>query len=725
MAFEKEQYLKVTKPTSGKQSKAKKGKSDLTRRYVNREYSWLLFNSRVLEEAARSDVPLLERIKFLAIFESNLDEFYMVRVSGLIEQHESGVSELSPDGLTAIEQLKLIERFAKPLRARASEIWELHLKPALAAEGIEFLKWGDLTEGEQLELGSHFMSEVFPVLTPIILSPNPAVPFISNRSLNLAVELFDDEAGAKLGRVKVPNGLQRAIQVSKDRFILLEELLRNQLHTLFPGVRVLGSHLFRVVRDADIEIRELEASDLIATIEETLKMRRFGDPVLLEIESSVPTEVLRQLQDLLQLEDSDTFSVSGLLGMDALWQLASLSRPALKFPHHTPALTENLASSAQLFEAIARQDVLTHQPFDSFKTVDDFVAAASQDPDVIGIKMTLYRVGTPSPIVQSLLDAAENGKQVAVMVELKARFDESNNLVWARTLERAGVHVSYGFAEQKVHCKVCLVVRREGKSVRTYAHVGTGNYNPATARIYTDLGLFTSDPAITRDVSNLFNSLTGFSKHTDYQKLLVSPYNVRDGIIERIEREIVVHQKFGNGRIIFKLNSLVDPEVIEALYAASNAGVRIDLIVRGISCVRPGAPELSENIRVTSVVGRFLEHSRAYYFANNGQPELLIGSADMMRRNLDRRTEVLVPIQAPSLIHLVKNELLETYLRDNTNAWIEHADGTYTRVQPKPGTERFSSQNYLIAHPLTRLQFDRVAASKPNVSENGRRKSSK
>jgi len=677
-------------------------------RYINRELSWLKFNRRVLEEAVNEQNPLLERLKFLAIFESNLDEFYMVRVSGLIEQFESGILEQSPDGLTPNEQLSIISRAAQPLRQRAGEVFEKTLRPQLEKAGIVVRHYADLTPKQKRELEEFFYREIFPLCTPLILHPAPSVPFISNRSLNLVVELSDSATDVRLARVKVPTIVPRAIKLPgrKHEYVLLEEIIAENLTYLFPGVKVVASHIFRVIRDADVEIRQLEAADLISTIEETLKLRRLGDPVLLEVAGTMPKRIRKLLMGILNLDDEDVFVVDGLIGMDVLWELAKIDRPALRFPPHLPYFSEKFSKSEDLFETIGARDVLIHQPFDSFRAVETFVASAAKDPNVIGIKQTLYRVGTESPIVESLLDAAENNKQVAAMVELKARFDESNNLVWARTLEQAGVHVTYGFAEMKTHCKLCLVVRREGSGIRSYAHIGTGNYNPVTARLYTDLGLFTKDLAITQDISELFNYLTGFSKQTKYRKLLVAPINLREGILSRIEREIDVHKKKGNGRIIFKLNALVDPEVVDALYEASQAGVAVDLIVRGICCLRPGVDGMSENIRVISIVGRFLEHSRIYYFGNGGDPDVLIGSADLMRRNLDRRIEVLGPVEQEDLKRHIREHILDNCLRDNVKAWKLDSNGDYHKVKRKAGEPAFESQAFFMQEPTTKLLLD-------------------
>ena len=681
-------------------------------RYMNRELSWLQFNRRVLEEAANPLNPLLERCRFLAIFESNLDEFYMVRVSGLIEQFESGVLELSPDGLSPNEQLHVIYEAAAPLRRRCATVYAEQIKPQLERSGVFLRRYEELNEKQKKEMQAFFERDVFPLCTPLILHPTPTVPFISNRSLNLAVELRDKGTDTRLARVKVPTVIPRLVRIGKrkNEFVLLEEVIANNMQALFPGVEILGSYCFRVIRDADVEIRELEAADLIATIEETLRLRRFGDPVMLQYNPSMPTNVRKHLMSMLKLDEEDVFSLSGILGMEVFHELAKIDKPGLRFPPHPPHVAENLSTSAGLYEAISKGDLLVHHPYDGFRTVEAFVGSAATDHEVVGIKQTMYRMGSESPIVESLQDAAEAGKQVAAMVELKARFDESNNLVWARALEHAGVHVTYGFPEMKTHCKLCLVVRRHGKSMRQYAHVGTGNYNPGTARAYTDLGLFTCDEAMTQDISELFNYLTGFSKQTRYRKLLVAPLNLREGILQRIRNEIPTAKKAIPGRIIWKLNALVDPEVIEALYEASNAGVQIDLIIRGVCCLRPGVPGMSENIRVMSIVGRFLEHSRVYYFERGGKPDVLIGSADAMRRNLDRRIEVLAPVESPKLVEHIRDRILYTCLKDNVQSWDMDASGNYTRRQVQKGQKAFDSQKWFMSHPASK---DIVSAAIP------------
>lgn len=672
-------------------------------RYINREVSWLEFNRRVLSEAENEDNPLLERLKFLAIFESNLDEFYMVRVSGLIEQEASGYKELTPDGLTPKEQLLKIAQMVSPMRQEASRLWEDVLKPELTKNGVKIQALESLTEKQRHELEEYFHRALFPLCTPLLLEPTVTFPFISNRSLNLAVEL-EDETGLKLARVKVPTVVPRAVPVPgrKNEFVMVEDLIAAHLETLFPGVKVNGSHLFRVVRDADIEIRELEAADLISAVEQTLRLRRYGDPVMMEFQSGISERWVEVLRSGLGLDAEDIFEVGGRLGMDFLWELSGVDLPDLKFRPHKPETIDSLHKASDLFDVIQKHDLMVHHPYDSFRSVEAFVDSVAQDLRVIGIKQTLYRVGSESPIVESLLEGAEAGKQVAVMVELKARFDESNNLVWSRALERAGVHVSYGMMDMKVHCKLCLVVRKDDDGIRSYVHLGTGNYNPSTARIYTDLGLFTCDPEIVQDVTELFNYLTGFSKQASYRKLLVAPLNLREKVIEKIQEEISFHKDKGQGRISFKLNALVDPEVIDALYEASQAGVKVDLMVRGICCLRPGVKGLSENIRVVSVVGRFLEHSRVYIFDRGGEPMAYIGSADMMRRNLDRRIEVLAPIDDPDMVAYLRDLVIGFGLKDTVKAWECGSDGNYTRRAPGDD-EPFSSQNELMAASATRV----------------------
>ena len=663
-------------------------------RFLNRELSWLQFNRRVLEEASNPANPLLERLKFLAIFESNLDEFYMVRVSGIIEQFEAGELATTPDGLTPNGQLDLIAKTALPQRQKAGKILTDELGPLLEASGVHIRRYADLSPKRRRVLDAQFAAELFPLITPLVLYPAPSVPFISNRSLNLAV-LVTDGTEPRLIRVKVPEGVARFVRISRRRYeyVLVEDLIAHNLPSLFPGMEILGAWPFRVVRDADVETRQIEAADLMASIEETLRLRRFGAPVLLQFTEAMPADIRARMADLLDLDDSDLMPLDGMLGFESFWELARIDRPSLRFPPFVPHSYEALTGT-NLYETIRQGDVLVHQPYDSFRCVEEFVASAAKDPAVVGVKGTLYRVGKESPIVESMLEAAEGGKQVAATVELRARFDEKDNLGWARALERGGAHVTFGLPDLKTHSKLFLTVRREASGIRRYAHVGTGNYNPSTARLYTDVGLFTDDEAICQDISELFNYLTGFSRHTSTRKLLVAPFNLRSGILERIRREVRLKKE---GRIVLKLNALVDPEMIEALYTAHAAGVAIDLIVRGVCCLRPGVPGLSENIRVVSIVGRLLEHSRVYWFGHGGNPDVLIGSADLMRRNLDRRIETLVPIEEPRIQAYLLERVLQTALRDNVRAWDLQPDGSY--VRHRDGEKPFDSQTYLQSHP--------------------------
>jgi polyphosphate kinase len=655
-----------------------------------------------LAEAENPENPLLERGKFLAIFESNLDEFVMVRVSGLIEQAEAGSATLTPDGMTPHQQLEAIDRKARPLRDRAARVWARQLRPELAKAGIKILRWSELTKATQVRMSSEHRATIVSVCVPLMIALPKTFPFISNRSLNLIVEL-ESKGERRLARVKVPTVIPALYPVAgkQGQYVMTEDLVRAHLDHLFPGYEIIGSWLFRVVRDAEVEIKELEASDLISMVEETVRKRRFGAPIFLEVEQGISDFARKSLMEGLELEEGDVYMSPNRVGYEFLWEVSRLPRPDLRFSPFTPYQPRELARTEPLFERIRRGDVLVHHPFDSFDLVERFVASAATDPKVIGIRMTLYRVGSPSPIVQSLMAAAEAGKQVAVMVELKARFDESNNLEWSRALEDAGAHVSFGVPELKVHSKLCLVVREEDDGIRSYAHVGTGNYNPFTARLYTDLGLFTCHPDVTADVTEMFNFLTGYSHQSEYRRLLVAPFSLRESIISRVHREIESTRQTGRGRIIFKLNSLVDPEVIDALYEASQAGVEVDLVVRGICCLRPGVAGLSENIRLRSVVGRFLEHSRVYWFSNGGVPEALIGSADMMRRNLDRRTEVLVPLTDPAQIDYLLTHVLESALRDDKKGWTAGPAGKYARLERSDSP--FSSQEYLLDHSALRM----------------------
>jgi polyphosphate kinase len=670
----------------------------------NRELSWLEFNRRVLEEAIDRSHPLLERLKFLSIFSTNLDEFFMIRVSGLKQQLDAAVSELSPDGLTPAAQLKGISERLRPMIAEQMRCLNKELIPELASQSIVYTPYRALSDRERRALNGYFLENVFPVLTPQAVDPSHPFPYVSNLSLNLGV-MIEQQEGAngdtltassepRFARVKVPPIVPRLVPIgdSLAEFTLLEELIAANLDVLFQGMRIGECHAFRVTRDADIEIREDEANDLLQTVEMGVRRRRFGLGVRLEVSSTMPGEMVRLLASSIGLTAEDVYTIDGPLNAPDLMALHQLDRPELKDKPLIPSVAASFKSEESIFDVLRKQDVLVHHPYNSFSSVVDFIQQAATDPDVLAIKMTLYRTGARSPIVQALMEASERGKQVAVLVELKARFDEENNIEWARRLERAGVHVVYGLLGLKTHCKVALVVRRESGSLRRYIHIGTGNYNPTTARLYTDLGLFTSNEQIGADASELFNYLTGLSRQSEYRRLLVAPVNLRERVSGFIEREIA-HQKAGRpARITAKVNSLTDTKLIRALYEASQAGVSVDLIVRGMCTLRPGALGLSDNIRVTSIVGRFLEHSRVFYFANGGDEEVYIGSADIMLRNLDRRVEVLVPIDDPRLKRHLKDEVLAICLRDNVKARRLDESGSYERVQPQEGEERLDSQ---------------------------------
>lgn len=682
--------------------------------YFNRELSWLQFNQRVLEEALDVSHPLLERIKFLAIFGNNLDEFFMIRVSGLRQQLEVGTVESPPDGLSPAEQLARIRRVAEPMLQQHIQCWQEDILPKLQAEDINILHYEELKGKQRRLLRHYFEREIFPALTPLAFDPAHPFPHISNLSLNLAVVVRDPLHGERFARLKVPAIFPRFIRIpSEDRadsfmglelgdvkannFVWLEEVIANNLDLLFPGLEVIASYPFRVTRDADIEIEEDEAADLLATIEETVGQRYFGRIVRLEVNATMPSRVRDLLVENMRLQPYQVYTIPGHLASAQLMELVKVDRPDLKDAPFVPSVPAVFSTGEDYFSVIRRRDVLLFPPYDSFNPVIDFIQAAAHDPSVLAIKMTLYRVGQNAPVVKALMEAREAGKQVAVLVELKARFDEENNIVWARALERAGVHVVYGLVGLKTHCKIALVVRREMQGIVRYVHLSTGNYNAVTARVYTDIGLFTSDPAIGEDVSDLFNALTGYSLKQDYRKLLIAPGTMRAEILRRIQREIEQHKRHGKGYLAFKMNQLVDKACIRALYEASQEGVKIDLQVRGICCLRPGVPGVSENITVTSVVGRFLEHPRIYYFRNGGEEEILLGSADLMPRNLDRRVEQLFPVEAPELKEAVWR-ILDVHLRDRVKARRLLPDGGYERMQPRQGEEPLNAQAWLIEH---------------------------
>jgi polyphosphate kinase len=665
--------------------------------YINRELSWLAFNARVLHEAFDARNPLLERVKFLSIFSTNLDEFYMVRVAGIRRQIAAGVQQVPADGLTPSQQLDAItERVADLMEQQRKCLYDV-LLPELAAHGIEIVGMSDLDEAELQRIDQFFESQVFPVLTPLAVDPGHPFPYISNLSLSIAVQVHDPATGiTRLARIKVPKSLPRWVPFGKENhFVPLEQVIGAHLDALFPGLEIRDFSTFRVTRYSDLELAGAdEDDDLLAMIEEQVFQRRFAEVVRVEVDKEIP----RELRDLILAEvledqppemptltESDLVESGPLLDLSDLMWLATMNIPELRDPPFIPATPPELRDpSRSIFDAIREGDILLHHPFDSFSSsVEHFLTAAARDPSVLAIKMTLYRTSGDTEIVRALTEAAQGGKQVAVMIELQARFDEVNNIAWARTLEGFGVHVAYGLPGLKTHTKTTLVVRKEADGIRRYAHIGSGNYNSQTARVYTDLGLLTADPSIGADLTDLFNSLTGFSRQNAFRNLLVAPRNMRQRFTEMVDREAELARAGKPGRIIAKINSLVDADIIAHLYEASQAGVDIDLIVRGICCLRPGIPGISDRIKVVSIVGRFLEHSRIFYFGNNGNEEIYFGSADWMPRNFDRRVEVVAPIEKRQL-HPRVCALLETCLADNRQAWDLHRDGTY--VQRKPGT---------------------------------------
>jgi polyphosphate kinase len=653
--------------------------------YTNRELSWLDFNARVLHEALDQRNPLLERSRFLAIFSSNLDEFFQVRVAGVKQQMAAGDVQRTPDGLSPAETLRAIRAKVLPLVAQQSEAW-VTVRRELAAHGIRIVGWSERPE-RHLELRQRFIDEIFPVLTPLAVDPGHPFPYISNLSLSLAVTVRDPETGEeRFARIKVPPVLPRLVEVGVHTYMLLEEIVAENMDILFPGMEILEHHLFRVTRNADLAIEEDEADDLLLAIQEELRRRRFGEVVRLEVEHSMPAPMRTLLERGLACSPEDVYEVADTLDLTALFEIADLEIPSLQLPPWTPVTPPRLAPSepdepVDVFAAIRGGDILVHHPYESFaRTVQRFVEQAADDPDVLAIKQTLYRTSGDSPIVQALIRAAERGKQVVVLVELKARFDEEANIGWARALEQAGAHVVYGLIGLKTHSKTMLVVRREGRGLRRYVHIGTGNYNTRTARIYVDVGLLSCRSELGADVTDLFNFLTGLSRQRSFRRLLVAPFGLREGILERIDREIEHCSRGEEARIVLKLNAIVDPEIIRALYRASQAGVQVDLLVRGICSLRPGLPAISENIRVRSVVGRFLEHSRIFYFRNAGDEEFSIGSADMMERNLDRRVEAVTPVDDPALRERLR-EVLDVMLRDDRRAWDLGDDGVWRRAE--------------------------------------------
>ncbi len=656
---------------------------DFPDRFLDRELSWLRFNQRVLELAEDGDLPLLERTRFLAIFASNLDEFFMVRVAGLKRRIAAGVAVRAASGLLPREVLERIWSHAGALMERHAHVFRDDVVPALSKEGIVLVRWDDLDREEQKYCKRLFKERVFPVLTPLAVDPAHPFPYISGLSLNIAVLVRNPKAHTEhFARVKVPETFSRFVPLGNQRFVPMEDVIGEHLKRLFPGMEVLQAHTFRVTRNEDLEVEEDDAENLLKALEKELLRRRFGPPVRLEVEDSISPHVLDLLISELGITPEEVFRLPGPLDLRGLHDIADLNREDLKYPAFVPSTHPLLAEvesakPVDVFEAARRHDVLLHHPYDSFATsVQRFIEQAAADPHVLAIKQTLYRTSGDSPIIDALIDAAEAGKQVLVLVEIKARFDEEANIRWARKLEHSGCHVVYGLVGLKTHCKLALVVRDEPEGIRRYTHIGTGNYNPKTARMYEDLGLLTADERIGEDVAHLFNNLSGFSRNASYDQLLVAPDSLRRGLVEQIHAEIESHRAGRPARIRFKANSIVDEGIIDALYAASQAGVPVQLLVRGICALRPGVPGLSEQIEVRSILGRFLEHSRIIWFENDGDPAVWIGSADMMHRNLDRRVEAMVRLPGVANIQAVA-DLLDFAFADSTQAWLLRADGTW------------------------------------------------
>ena len=669
--------------------------------YVNREISLLEFQRRLLEEAKDERNPLLERVKFLAILGSNLDEFFMVRISGVRKQVEAGVNELSIDGMTPRDQLAAMRKFASDLFKEAQVHLTKKLLPKLDQEGIHVMEYEKLTKTQKEKVDHFFREMIYPVLTPLALDPGHPFPHISSLSLSLAIEIRDPKGNEKFARVKVPDTLPRLVPIKRSSggerkdgtiarhhyFVWLEQVIAANIAMLFPGMHVVAVHPFRTIRDADVEIQEIEADDLLETMQQSIRRRKFGSVVQIAVNESMPIAIRDLLVDNLEARPNDIAVQPSPLGLASLWQLYnSVERHELKYVPYTPKVIKslkNLETPEDFFAAIRQQNIMVHHPYISFSSVVDFLNAAARDPHVLAIKQTLYRVGGNSPIVESLLEASERGKQVAVLVELKARFDEESNIGWARKLEQAGVHVVYGLMGLKTHCKIGLVVRQEGEGIRRYVHLATGNYNAVTSNLYEDLGMFTADKTIGTDATDLFNFLTGYSAQNSYKKLLVAPVSLRDKLEALILREIEIAKSGKRAHLILKANAIVDARIIQLLYMASQTGVKVDLLVRGVCCLRPGIKGISENIRVISVVGRYLEHSRIYYFLNGGKEEIYLGSADLMSRNLNRRVEVAFPIEEEAHIRHIRDTILAAYLNENARVRFMQSDGSYIRNQVK------------------------------------------
>lgn len=654
-------------------------------RLLNRELSWLEFNARVLELAEDRSQPLLERVKFVAIYSSNLDEFFMVRVAGLLDQEAAGLGVRSADGLTPHQALAGIRERVSELNARQSKLWKRELRPALAAEGIEIGSIEECSSKELDRLETVFTRDIYPVLTPLAVGPGQPFPYISGLSLSLAVQAVDPETGEeRFARVKVPEGLDRFVETGK-RLVPLEAVIAHFLPMLFPGMEIAERAVFRVTRDADFEVSD-DADDLIEAVESELRRRRFGDVVRVEVSASASVGMLERLRDGLGVDPEQVYEIEGSLDLADLMQLTKLERPDLKDEPWVPVTLPRLArvkDATRFFEEIRRNDVLVHQPYESFRTsFEAFAAAAAADPDVIAMKTAVYRTSDDSALVSALIDCAEQGKQSVCLVELKARFDERRNIEWSRELEKAGVHVVHGFPDMKIHAKMTLVVRREAGGLRRYVHIGTGNYHAATARLYEDVGVFTADEEIAADVADVFNYVTGFGRPQRFRKLLVAPFSMRNRLIEEIRRVATAASAGEDTRVRLKLNNLVDPTIIDELYAAAGAGTRVEICARSICMLRPGVEGLSENVHVRSIVGRFLEHSRVYAFETGGTSSVYLGSADLMPRNLDRRIEVLVPVENARTRQEL-GSVLDSVFADDSNAWVLASDGSWTRLQPE------------------------------------------
>jgi polyphosphate kinase len=669
--------------------------------YLNPHLSLLAFQRRVLAEAQDERAPLLERVKFVSILGSNLDEFFMVRVAGLWQQIETRTTEISMDGRSPSEQLELIRHEVTSITADIYHLWRNELCPALKDAGIHIVDLEDLNPQQTTAVDEYFRRIVYPVLTPLAVDQGRPFPHLSNLSLNVGAVVSNGDGIQRFARVKVPDSLPQLVPIPSQNgelaFIWIEQVIIANLRLLFPEMEVLDTNLFHVTRDAELAIQELETDDLLESVQEAVWRRRFRDAVRLQVNTGMPRKMLDLLTSNLELDQNDVYRIDGPIDLSRVRALLSIDRPALKDRPFIPWTPRSFAtgSSQDIYTAIKKNDILLHQPFDSFQPVVDFLRVAANDPEVLAIKMTLYRVGRNSPLVEALLDASQKGKQVAVLLELKARFDEESNIEWAQKLEREGVHVIYGLPGVKVHAKMALLVRREGDAIQRYVHLGTGNYNPITARLYTDLGLFTANEEIGSDVSDLFNHLTGYSAKTSYRKLLVAPHSLRTGLERLIRAEMERHRQHGDGHIVFKMNALEDAGMIRILYEASQAGVKIDLIVRGVCSLRPGLPGISETIQVRSIIGRFLEHSRIYYFHNGGEEAVYVGSADLMPRNLNRRVEILFPVEDQRLVRNLQR-ILEKYLEDDTGAHVMQSDGSYVRPKRQPGKRPVNAQTYFL-----------------------------